>query len=259
MNQLNEQFTDPGYVPEDYKVPYDVIELPSQGLLYPNKKSTVKVEYLTALDENILSSPNLIRSGKAIDLLLERKVKDLGFSTEDLLDGDRTAILIFLRTTAFGEIYTQLVANKDGKVVEGEIDLSKLNQLKLTIKPDKNGEFDFILPNSKKNVKFRFLTGKDEKLVKQENDSLKERTNSDDDFSITLRLEKMITEIDGNRDKIHHRNLIKNLGIMDVRKLMKYVSDAEPGIDFKTTARIQGGESVSTFLTLTTSFFWPEL
>ena len=217
------------------------------------------MEYLTALDENILSSPNLIRSGKAIDLLLERKVKDLGFSTEDLLDGDRTAILIFLRTTAFGEIYTQLVANKDGKVVEGEIDLSKLNQLKLTIKPDKNGEFDFILPNSKKNVKFRFLTGKDEKLVKQENDSLKERTNSDDDFSVTLRLEKMITEIDGNRDKIHHRNLIKNLGIMDVRKLMKYVSDAEPGIDFKTTARIQGGESVSTFLTLTTSFFWPEL
>ena len=259
MSQLNEQFTDPGYVPEEYKVPYDVIDLPSQGLLYPNKKSTVKVEYLTALDENILSSPNLIRSGKTIDILLERKVKELGFPTEDLLEGDRMAILLFLRTTAFGEMYSQLVPNKDGKVVEGEIDLTKLNQFKLTINPDKNGEFDFVLPNSKKNVKFKFLTGKDEKLIKEQNDLLKERSQTEDDFTITLRLEKMITEIDGNRDKIHHRNIIKNLGIMDVRKLIKYVNDAEPGIDFKTTARIQGGESVTTFLTITTSFFWPEL
>ncbi len=259
MKQLNEQFTDPGYVPEEYTVPYDVIELPSQGLLYPNKKNTVKVEYLTALDENILSAPNLIRSGKAMDILIERKVKDLGFPSEDLLDGDRMAILLFLRTTAFGEKYSQLVANKDGKVVEGEIDLTKLKQNKLTINPDKNGEFDYILPQSGKNVKFKFLTGKDEQLIKEENELLKERSKSEDDFLFTLRIEKMITEIDGNRDKIHHRNVIKNLGIIDVRKLIKYVNDAEPGIDFETTAGIQGGESVTTFLTITTSFFWPEL
>jgi hypothetical protein len=86
----------PNYVPEDYKVPYDIIELPSQGLLYPNKKSQVKVEYLTAYDENILTSPNILANGKIIDVLLERKVKDLGFEHKLLLEGDRMAIILFL-------------------------------------------------------------------------------------------------------------------------------------------------------------------
>jgi hypothetical protein len=97
----------PNYVPEDLKVPYDVLELPSQGLLYPNKKSSVRVEYLTAMDETILTSPNLSQNGKFLSVLLDRKVKDLGFPTEDLLEGDRLAILIWLRATGYGEIYSQ--------------------------------------------------------------------------------------------------------------------------------------------------------
>ena len=59
-----------------FEIPYDVIELPSQGKLYLGNKSTVKVEYLTATDENILTSPNLLQSGKVLDILLKSKVKD---------------------------------------------------------------------------------------------------------------------------------------------------------------------------------------
>ncbi len=51
---------DPTFVPDEYKEQYDVIDLPSQGILYPNKKSTVKVSYLTTIDENILSSSILL-------------------------------------------------------------------------------------------------------------------------------------------------------------------------------------------------------
>ena len=83
----NSSFMDPNFVPDEYKVPYDVIELPSQGLLYKNKKSNVKVEYLTAYDENILTSPNLLNSGKVLDVLIERKVKDLGFDPKELDSG----------------------------------------------------------------------------------------------------------------------------------------------------------------------------
>ena len=57
----------PHYVPEEYQTPYDVVDLPSQGLLYESKKKTVKLEFLTAMDETILSSPNLINSSKFID------------------------------------------------------------------------------------------------------------------------------------------------------------------------------------------------
>ena len=56
----------PEYVPDELTTPYDVLELPSQGILYPNKQGSIKVEYLTALDETILTSPNIISNNKEI-------------------------------------------------------------------------------------------------------------------------------------------------------------------------------------------------
>ena len=142
---------DPNYVPEEFRTPYDIIELPSQGILYKNKVKSVKVEYLTAMDESILSSPNISSGNKIINILLKRKVKDLNFDISDLTVGDRTAIMLFLRTTAFGEEYTQLVWDENkNELVEGVINLSELKQKKLTIKPDENGEFEYLLPKSNK-------------------------------------------------------------------------------------------------------------
>ena len=93
MEENNFVNNDSGY--EEYKTPYDIIELPSQGLLYPNKKSKVKVEFLTAMDENILSSPNISENESVIDILIKRKVKDLDFDIDDLLVGDKIAIIVF--------------------------------------------------------------------------------------------------------------------------------------------------------------------
>jgi hypothetical protein len=254
-----ENTLDPNYVPNEYKVPYDVIELPSQGLLYPNKKSSVKIEYLTAMDENVLSSPNILGTGKVLDVLIERKVKDLGFPVDELLEGDRLAIIIFLRTTAFGVEYKQAVLNNKNEPVEGTIDLSKLDQKKLVIKPDERNEFDFVLPQSKKNIKFRFLNSKDEKEIIEKDEFTKKKFNTEVSFYNTLKLERMIMEIDGNRDKLSINNFIeKKMTIMDSRKLNKFISDNEPGLNFKTTARTEEEESVECFLRLGKSFFWPE-
>ena len=250
----------PNYVPEDYKVPYDIIELPSQGLLYPNKKAQVKVEYLTAYDENILTSPNILANGKIIDVLLERKVKDLGFEHKLLLEGDRMAIILFLRVSAFGPLYLQPVVDPiTKKIVEGEVDLSQLQNKKLLVKPDEQGLFDFILPNSKKNIKFRFLSGKDEEEIDVLDIQLMERNKNEISTKTTLRLERLIMDIDGERDKIKISNLLKALPIMDIRKLNKYISEIEPGVDFKTSARTLGGESVTTFLRINKNLFWPDI
>jgi len=256
----NQSFMDPNYVPEEYKVPYDIIELPSQGLLYPNKKSKVKVEFLTAYDENILTSPNIMASGKLIDVLIERKVKDLGFDHNLLLEGDRMAIIIFLRVSAFGEKYIQPVVDpKTNKLVEGEIDLSKLENKQLTIQADENGNFDFKLPKSGKNIKFRLLTGKDEEEIDILDEELMERNKSDISSKTTIRLERSIMEVDGEKDKIRISNTLKALPILDIRKLNKYMTEIEPGIIFKTTARIQGGDSVTTFLRINKNLFWPDI
>ena len=255
----NQNFMDPNYVPEEYKVPYDILELPSQGLLYPNKKSKVKVEYLTAYDENVLTSPNILNSGKLIDVLIERKVKDLGFEHNLLLDGDRMAIIIFLRISAFGEKYVQpVVDSKTNKLVEGEVDLTTLKNKPLTVKPDEEGFFDFKLPKSGKNIKFRLLTGKDEEEINLLDEQAMERNQNDISTKTTLRLERSVMDIDGERDKIKLSNILKSLPILDIRNLNKYMTEIEPGIDFKTTARTQGGESVPCFLRINKNLFWPE-
>jgi hypothetical protein len=251
---------DPNYVPEEFRTPYDIIELPSQGILYKNKVKSVKVEYLTAMDESILSSPNISSGNKIINILLKRKVKDLNFDISDLTVGDRTAIMLFLRTTAFGEEYTQLVwdGNKD-ELVEGVINLSELKQKKLTIKPDENGEFEFLLPKSNKKVTFSMLTGKDEEIIEVRDEEFKKRSVDGESNKIMITMEQQIKSIDGERDKLKISNLLQRMTIFDSRSLRKYIDDITPGMDFETTARTQGGSSVTTFLRFNTSFFWPEL
>ena len=254
------QNLDPNFVPEEYRTPYDIIELPSQGILYKNNKKSVKVEYLTAMDESVISSPNISSGNKLIDILITRKVKDLGFSSEDLLVGDRTALMVFLRVTAFGEDYTQLVFHPEkGDFVEAIIDLSTLSQKKLTIKPDENGEFEFLLPKTNKKVTFTLLTGKDEEIVDLKDNEFKKRDPDGISNKLVFLLEQQIKSVDGDRDKIRISNVIKKLPIIDTRSLRKYINEITPGLDFKTIARTQGGESLNTFLRFGSNFFWPEL
>jgi len=254
----NNSFMDPNHVPDEYKVPFDIIELPSQGLLYENKKSTVKVEYLTAYDENILTSPNLLNSGKALDVLLEKKVKDLGFKTNELLSGDRMAILLYLRTTGLGNEYEQMVFDSTGTLVQATIDLTTIKTKNLTIKPDENNEFDYQFPISKKKIKFRLLTQKDDDEISDIDKKLMEK-NGNISTSTTIRLERSIMEIDGERDKMRISQTLKGLKIMDVRKFNKYTGEIEPGLDLNVNARTLGGESVSTFLRIGRAFWNPEI
>ena len=105
-------------------ISYDVVELPSKGIYYENKRKSLKVGYLTASDENILSAPNLIQSNTVVDELLKRKVLDKDFKTEDLAEEDRQAILIFLRNTAFGTTYK--FKSTDPKTGQKIVDVSPL-------------------------------------------------------------------------------------------------------------------------------------
>jgi len=243
--------------PNELRIPYDVIELPSQGITYPNKKSSVKIEYLTTYDENILGSQNLTSSGKLFDVLIKQKVKDLGFDPMDLLEGDRIAILIFLRATGLGQIYKQPVIDpKENKVVLGEIDLSTLKTKSLEIKPDNNGEFDFTT-SSGKNYKFKLLTGRDYTEIDIQDKNLMSRMPEDEKYSqeITLTLERQITEIDGERDKLKISRIVKLMPPSESREIREYIKTIEPGIDFNCKATTPGGGSVDTFLRIGRNFF----
>ena len=150
-------------------VPYDVIELPSKGMFSKNKKSSIKVSYLTAADENIIMSQNLVQSGEMVDVLLRRKILEPDFQMDELLECDKEAILLFLRNTAYGAKYEiTLVDSKDNTNFTHTVDLSTVGTKEFKLKPDSDNNFDFTLPSSKKKIKFRFLTGKEENELQEE-------------------------------------------------------------------------------------------
>ena len=127
----------------DPTIAYDVVELPSRGIHYSTKKKSLRIAYLTASDENILASPNLVQSNGVVNELLKRKVLDKDISTDDLVEEDRQAILLFLRNTAFGSDYKMLVT--DPKTGERFNHIADLSQVKLVFLETDRAVRDLLL------------------------------------------------------------------------------------------------------------------
>lgn len=150
---------------------YDIIPLPSNGECYRSKIGRLPVAYLTAYDENLITSPNLYRDGLVIDLLLKNKIKDKSINIDNLVSGDVDAIVLFLRATSYGTEFPISVTDpKTGQNIETVIDLSKIKTKEFKLKGDENGYFDYKLPKSGKLVKFKYLTRKEEKDLRTLNE-----------------------------------------------------------------------------------------
>lgn len=141
---------------------FDVIPLPSKGEAYPDKISKASVAYLTAYDENMIVSPNLYRDNLILDYILQEKLLSKEIDPMDLLEGDREAIILFLRASGYGNEYPITATDEEtGTEFEAVVDLSKLKYKEFKLKGDSHGWFEFTLPISKKVVKFRFPTHRD--------------------------------------------------------------------------------------------------
>jgi hypothetical protein len=235
-------------------VAYDVVQLPSQGVHYVNGKKSLRVAYLTAADENILMSPNLLQSDSVIDELLKRKILDKELNIEELVDEDRQAILIFLRNTAFGTEYKiDLVDPITKQAFEGVVDLSILKTKDFKLVADANGEYEFFLNGSKKKITFKFLTNLQENELKLIKDSSKDTIAPLN----TKRLEMMIKSVDGTRDQMAIYQFIQNLPIRDSQEFKKYVSENKPGLDLIVEVIAPSGEKVPVLVDFGVEFFRP--
>ena len=145
---------------------YDMIPLPSDGECYPNKTKRLAVSYLTANDENYLTSPNMYSNGLAIDFLLKKKIVSKDFNIDNLCTGDADAILLWLRVTAYGASFPIEATDPLTKQkINYDVDLTKLKYKPFRLKGDENGYFDFTMPISQDKIKFKFLTRKDKKDI----------------------------------------------------------------------------------------------
>ena len=236
----------------DPSIAYDVVELPSKGIFYSNGKKSLRISYLTAADENILTSPNLIQSDSVIDELIRRKVLDKDISVDELVNEDRNAILIFLRNTAFGSDYEfNMVDPKTGDTFKHTVDLSVLKVKDFNLVPNSDNEYEFFMPISKKKVTFKFLN----RIQENELEKILESTKTGVVPTNTKRLEMMIKSVDGNKDQMMIYQFIQNLPIRDSQEFRKFVGENRPGLDLKITTIAPSGEKVEGFIDFGVEFF----
>ena len=245
----------------EYKFPTEVIDLPSGGKVYgkesPLAEGKIEIKYMTTKEEDILMSENLIKKGVVIDKLLDSLIVTKGVTQDSLVLGDKNAVLVAARILAYGPEYTCEVTNPNNpeQKIEHTFDLTQCPFKTVLGDIDySNNSFDYEMPVSKVKVKFKLLTGVDEKQIEKEiEQSSKYGYNSE----ISTRLRYTITEVDGDNKPETITAFSQNMLARDSMALRRYINDISPDIDLTSEIKI-GGEAVSVSIPLTVEFFWPK-
>jgi hypothetical protein len=221
-------------IDDEFQTPKEQVELPSKGVFYLNNKSSATIKYLTAEEDNILFSTDLIRNGKVLDVLLDTAVLDKDLRPDDMVSGDRNFLLIEIRKTGFGNEYKPgaMLCKSCGQDYDPVVDLSKLKPRNIEVMPGDKGEYEVELPITKMNIKFRLLRGTDEKkLTKLLESSQKKQGSFKVSRLITERYLLQIMEVNGNRDKLYISKFISAMPTKDSLFFREYNRQIEPGID----------------------------
>jgi len=237
-------------------VPIEVVELPSKGLIYPesNPLSSGKVEmkYMTAREEDILTNQNYISKGTVLDELIKSLiVSDVKY--EDLIVGDKNALLVAARILGYGKEYKFEWGGE-----EYNIDLTTIEDKPINESLFKKGvnEFNFTLPSTGTLITFKLLTGSDEKKINAELEGLK-KLNKNSSPELSTRLKYIITSVGGNRETKDIRFFVDNqLLARDSRVLREYIKEVQPDVDL--TFFPEGSESKIS-IPVGLNFFWPDI
>jgi len=240
-----------------HKFPTETIDLPSKGLIYPedNALSSGKVEmkYMTAKEEDILTNQSYIEAGTVLDKLLQSLiVSDINYN--DLITGDKNALLIAARVLGYGKDYKFEYKGEEVEVDLSEVDNKEFDEDSITKGENK---FPFTLPNSKTEIEYKILTANDEKKIAAEVRGLK-KVNKNENRELSTRLKYMIVSVDKEEDKKTIREFVDNyLLAMDSRALRKHIAETQPDVDLNVIIDTSSGEEDIT-IPINLNFFWPD-
>ena len=247
-------------------VPFESVPLPSKGLVYPENSSlygreTIDIRVMTAREEDILTSRALIKKGTVITELLRSCILDKSIDVQDMIAGDRNAIMVALRITGYGAEYSAEIQCSDcDHTYENDFDLALLPLKRLEVNPARIGEnsFEFDLPVCKQKVLFKFLTGRDEEDINVTQDRMKRLGNFQDSY-VTTRLKHSIIQIADITHKGDISKFVERMRAGDSRALRRYIDNHEPGMVMKQDASCPAcGHAEEVSMPLGAGFFWPE-
>ncbi len=243
----------------ELKFPTEMVELPSRGLIYPedNPLSSGKIEikYMTAKEEDILTNQNYIKDGTVLDKLLKSLiVSKINF--DDLIVGDKNAIMVAARVLGYGKDYT---FKYKGEEVTTDLTILEPRYLEESNILEKGvNKFKFTMPSSNAEIEFKLLTGKDDKSIKQEIKGL-QKLNKLSTPELSTRLKHMIISVNEDTDKKSIRDYVDNYCLArDSRALREYIKSFQPDIDLVFNYESTDGIEEGITLPMTVTFFWPD-
>ena len=231
------------------KVPAILVSLPSKGLVYPKSSplhaGTIEMRYMTAYDEDILTNKSYIQNGIMFDKLLESLIVTPGVNPADITNFDRDGLIINARINAYGSSYPVIVTDPINNIdLKRTIDLSKLQVKKLELTPNDSAEFDWESNDKSIQLKFKYLSSAESKLI-------------EDDTAISKLMELSITEINGNRTKNVIAEYIKyEMRAADAKAFRSYFLENIPGINYTTKFEGEDGGTFESNFRIGSDLFW---
>ena len=252
------------------KFPTEIIDLPSKGLLYPKESALasgkVEMKYMTAKEEDILTTQSYIKQGVVLDKLFKSMIIGNGegrpIDYDDLLAGDKNAIMVAARVLGYGKNYEVDINTPSGNMQKEVIDLTKLEHKEFDeskITPGSN-EFEMDLPASKRTIKFKLLTERDQRSVDAELKNKRKFNKGGSDHSLTTRIARMIVTLDGSEDRKEITEFVNNyLLAIDSRAIREYIKQVQPDVNMDITfIDEETGDPFDMQLPIGVSFFWPD-
>ena len=239
--------------------PTEEVTLPSKGLIYPPEnplsKGTLEMKYMTAKEEDILTNDSYIKNGTVIDKLLQSLIVT-PINYNDLIVGDKNAIMIAARVLGYGKDYSFTLDDE-----EHTVDLTEVNDRELQeehlLEKGKN-EFSFLLPTIQKNITFKILTHGDEKKVETEVKGLK-KIDKKSSAEYSTRLKHMILSVEGDYERKTVRQFVDNqLLARDSRALREYIKEIQPDVDLVFDLETSAGDVQGVRIPIGVTFFWPD-
>ena len=236
------------------KFPTEIVDLPSKGLLYsedsPLSSGTIEMKYMTAKEEDILTNQNYIQKGTVIDKLLQALIVDKSINYNDLLVGDKNALLVAARILGYGKDYEFTYSGE--KV---NVDLSAISNKPIDESKFKKGEnqFEFTTTTTGDTLTFKLLTHGDEQSIQREIEGLK-KINKDSSAELSTRLKYMITAVNGDEKAV--RPFVDNQFLArDSREFRKFVNEIQPDVDLKF---YPNGAAEGVDIPIGVTFLWPD-
>ena len=246
------------------KFPTEVVDLPSKGFFYPEdnplSSGQIEIKYMTAKEEDILTSQNLIQKGIVLDKLLDALVVDKKINTNSMLIGDKNALFIAARVLAYGKEYSFDYIDNMGLSKEHAFDLTTLKDKKIDFSKHEKGKnlFSFKLPRSERTIEYKLLTDGDERDVTKELAALS-KVSGGVSKEVTTRFKKMVVSVDGNSEQAFVNNFVDNeFFTQDSQAFRNHYKEITPDIEMDIVID-DGGEGVEITVPMTVQFFWPSV